>query len=277
MRVSVLLNGRPASGLPVADRGLAYGDGLFETIKVISGVALFLPEHLERLSRDCARLRVALDLNVLRAEIAQLLHEAGDPDRAEGVLKIIVTRGVGARGYQPLDNAAGQRLLQFFPQKFPPPIRAAAQVRLCRQRLAEQPALAGMKHLNRLEQVLARAEWSDPQIAEGLMLDGQGRLIEGTASNLFLVKEQKIHTPRLSRCGVAGVMRRIVMERLAPGAVIEADLCLEDLYGAQEVFFTNSVIGIREVARIDCLRLPRGNVTIALQHSLQRLIENEVQ
>jgi len=278
MSISSLHNGNPVHGLPVVDRGLAYGDGLFETIKVIAGRALFLHEHMERLADGCARLGIALDSEKLRGEIAFLLSWRSDAAPAEsvgGVLKVIVTREAGARGYRPAPGARGQRLLQFFPQVFAPGFAGPARVRLCRQRLAEQPALAGMKHLNRLEQVLACAEWSDTSIAEGLMLDERGRLIEGTSSNLFLVRGREILTPRLHRCGVAGVMRRIVMQRLS-GAVRECDLELADLYGADEVFLTNSIIGIRAVTQVDCLRKRHGDVTIALQHSLHALIENEV-
>lgn len=271
MAISALLNGSPAPGLPFADRGLAYGDGLFETIRVAAGVARFLREHLERLGRDCRRLDISLDQPALGADIERLLRDWRGRD---GILKIIVTRGVAARGYHPGRGAAGSRLLQFFPQTFT--ASAEVRARLCRQRLAEQPALAGMKHLNRLEQVLARAEWSDPAIVEGLMLDQRDRLIEGTASNLFLVRCGAIVTPRLHRCGVAGVMRRVVMESLAPGAVTERDVCLDDLYGADEAFLTSSVIGIRALTQVDCLHLRRGDVTIALQQRLQSLIENEV-
>lgn len=281
MNISALLNGNPASGLPFTDRGLAYGDGLFETVRVEGGAAQFLREHCERLERDCRRLAIALDRAALRAEIARVLQMALAPGQAAdalaGTLKIVVTRAAGARGYLPERRADGQRLLLFFPQALPPfaADRQGVRVRICRLRLAEQPALAGMKHLNRLEQVLARSEWSDPDIAEGVMLDQQARPIEGTASNLFLVCGDRIQTPRLHRCGVAGVMRRIVMERLAAAAVVERDLSLDDLYSADEVFLTNSIFGIRPVAQIDCLRKRCGDVTIALQRSLHALIENE--
>jgi 4-amino-4-deoxychorismate lyase len=162
----------------------------------------------------------------------------------------------------------------FYPREFASAPNSGVCVRVCRQQLAEQPALAGMKHLNRLEQVLARAEWSDPQIAEGLMLDQRARLIEGTMSNIFLVRDGVVRTPQLHRCGVAGVMRQIVMEQLV--AVTETDLVLDDVIAADEVFLTNSVIGIWPVVRIDCLHKSRGDVTIALQRSLQTLSDHEI-
>ncbi|HSB96255.1 MAG TPA: aminodeoxychorismate lyase [Spongiibacteraceae bacterium] len=269
-----LLNGRSTSAVPVVDRGLAYGDGLFETIKVVDGHAQFLTEHLARLSRDCRRLAMQLDLASLRTEIARISATAD-----EGILKLIITRGATMRGYQASPSASAQRLLIFFPQHFPPldALPSGVQVRLCRQRLAEQPSLAGMKHLNRLEQVMARGEWSDPAIAEGLMMDRCSRLIEGVASNLFLVRTGTVYTPCLHRCGVAGVIRDLVLNKMAPDCapVLEADLILDDLYAADEVFLSNSLIGIMPVLKIDCLHKARGDVTIAFQQCFQKLCLQE--
>lgn len=274
MSVLALLDGNPTTAVPVTDRGLAYGDGLFETIKVRAGRPLLLALHLQRLVGDARRLGFTLDEAALRAEIAALL-----PPAAEGVLKVIVSRNGAGRGYRPQPGAAGRRLVMFFPQVFDDAPHPGVEVRLCRQRLAEQPALAGMKHLNRLEQVLARAEWSEPGIAEGLLLDTAGRLVEGTMSNLFLVRDGAALTPRLHRCGVAGVMRRLVLERLAPACGLpahERDVTVDDLIAADEVFLTNSVIGIWPVLKIGCLHKRRGGVTIAVQRHLQTVVDDEI-
>lgn len=269
-----LRNGRPVAGVPVIDRGLAYGDGLFETLKVVAGHPRFLELHLARAMRDCTRLGMQLDLPQLRGEIAVAMQQM-----QSGVLKLIVTRSAAMRGYQAPRNAGAERLLLCYPQLLPaPPVSSAGiQVRICRQRLAEQPALAGMKHLNRLEQVLARAEWSDPAIAEGLMLDTAGRLVEGVASNVFLVSAGKVYTPRLHRCGVAGVIRELLLHNAeAIGVSIrEADLTLDDLQQANEVFLSNSIAGIQPVVKIDCLHKPRGDVTIALQDYFQTLCSRD--
>lgn len=249
------------------NRGLSYGDGLFETITVFDGWSPFLDLHFERLAAGCRRLQIDCDAQALRVEVAVALAAGG-----EGVLKIIVVRAGAERGYASHRSAGSHRLLQFFPQG----VRASfnrlpdAVLRLCRQRLSAQPALAGIKHLNRLEQVLARAEWSDPSITEGLMLDGGGRVIEAISSNIFCVKDGAILTPALNQCGVAGVMRRVVIERL-DAAVIETALALDDLYGADEVFITSSVRGIQPVVQLDCVSWQRGSVTIALQQKLDQL------
>jgi len=266
-----LHNGKPVAAVPLANRGFAYGDGLFETIKVVAGEAQFLAEHVARLQRDCGRLGIELDICALQSDIDALLHSSPC-----GVLKLVVTRAAAQRGYAAPRNAHGERFALFYPQSFAEDSRArgGASVRVCRQRLSEQPALAGMKHLNRLEQILARAEWSDPAIDEGLMLDTAGRLIEGTMSNLFLVRGGRVSTPRLHRCGVAGVMREVILRQLSAQwvAVEETDLTLDDLYAADEVFVSNSVIGIWPVRKIECIEKPIGSTTIAFQAALAGLI-----
>lgn len=274
MTLLALYNGTPAQALPLSNRASAYGDGLFETIKVDSGRAQFLAQHLQRLQRDCLRLDIALDLSALRAEIARLLSANGS-----GILKITVARESALRGYFAAPHLPAARWLQFFPQQFSDDAnaRSGVAVRVCRQQLAEQPVLAGMKHLNRLEQVLARSEWSDSAIAEGLMLDRSGRLIEGTMSNLFIVRDGVLLTPRLHRCGVAGVMREVILTQLAPTLIesTEADLLLADLDAADEVFLCNSVFGIWPVRKIECQLKTLGNITFVLQQKLNNLIAHE--
>ena len=266
-----LHNGKPTAAVSLANRGLAYGDGLFATIKVSDGRAQFLSEHLQRVQCDCARLDIDLDTIALECEIALLLsaHDSG-------ILKIIITRNSGRRGYAVVPRASAERFLLFYPQRFADDAHAreGVAVRLCRQRLSEQPALAGIKHLNRLEQVLARAEWSDSAIAEGLMLDVAGRLVEGTMSNVFLVRAGRAMTPPVHRCGVAGVMRDVVMHQLSAQCVpvIESDLTLDDLCAADEVFLSNSVIGIWPVRKIECIHKTIGDVTIAFQTALAELV-----
>lgn len=271
MKLSALHNGKLIAALPIADRGFAYGDGLFETIKVVEGCAQFLSEHLHRLNRDCERLDIHLDRVTLRDEISTLLS-VNDC----GVLKIVITRKPAQRGYAAPPRSHAERFLLFYPQQFTEDVRVrnGVDARLCRQRLSEQPKLAGIKHLNRLEQVLARAEWSNPTISEGLMLDTGGRLIEGTMSNVFLVSGGSVVTPRLHRCGVAGVMREIIMHQLSV-SVREIDLTLADLYAADEIFLSNSLIGIWPVRKVECIHKSVGNVTMTLQRVLENLVSTK--
>jgi 4-amino-4-deoxychorismate lyase len=143
------------------------------------------------------------------------------------------------------------------------------RTRMCTLRLAEQPQLAGMKHLNRLEQVLARAEWNDPAIAEGLLCDAGGRLVSATMANLFAVIDGELVTPPLGRCGVAGVARAEILAHAA--RVAERDMRLADLQRASEVFLSSSVRGVVPVQSLDEWRWAPGTVTRQWQRHWRQL------
>jgi 4-amino-4-deoxychorismate lyase len=238
------INGQPGHALPAADRGLHYGDGLFETLAVTRGEPLLWEAHMARLARGCQH------LGIRAPDPELLLHECRSEIDAEQrcVIKLILTRGSGGRGYRPPARPSSTLIVtRYVPPDHPAGWwRDGVRVVRCHTRLAIQPRLAGVKHLNRLEQVLARSEWSDPQIAEGLMCDAEGRPVEGTLSNLFLVRDGRLFTPPLERCGVAGVMRAQVMvlaaERGEP--VQEQDITWGHLGEADALFLTNALIGL---------------------------------
>ncbi len=244
-----LIDGVPAERIGVRDRGLQYGDGLFETIAVVDGRPRNWEAHMERLDSGARRLSLPLPPPGL------LLEELRQVSQGETrcVVKLILTRGEGGRGYRPPEEASGRRILLHSPWPDYPPHRfeRGIQVRLCSTRLGHNAALAGLKHLCRLEQVLARAEWSEPEIEEGLMLDDRGRPVEGTMSNLFLVTGEGLATPDLTETGIAGVMRRRVLEAAAALdlEVQVRPLELEELHRAGEAFFCNSLIGLWPVRR----------------------------
>lgn len=241
--VRCLVNGHPGSELSVRDRGLAYGDGLFETIRVSGGSARLLDRHLQRLARGAGVLQIPLDLPLLRAEL-----EAAAVEQGNGLLKLIITRGEAGRGYAMPEQVQPTRILYFSPLPEYPPANTRQGIRLypCVTRMGHQPLLAGIKHLNRLEQVLARSEWQDEGYAEGLVCDLLGQPIEGTMSNLFLRQDGQWLTPALEHCGVRGVMRDYLMEQLgaAGEVVIERNLSLNELLSSEEVFCCNSVFGV---------------------------------
>ena len=266
------VDGQPAELLSVKDRGLAYGDGLFETIAVTAGQAVLLERHLARLAEGCARLRIPIDMNLLKAELLAFCQQLGD-----GVAKLMVTRGDGQRGYAPPEPAQPRRILQSAAKPQYPARNAEQGVRLfaCATRLAEQPLLAGLKHLNRLEQVLARAEWQDAEHAEGLMLDASGRVIEGVYSNLFIVRAGQLITADLSRCGVAGVMRAELLAQAAAcgiGCQVR-DFDLAELLAADEVFLCNSVYGVWPVCALQTHDWPVGPLTRKLQAIARDLLD----
>ncbi len=267
------VDGQPAEGLPIHDRALAYGDGLFETIKVLAGRPELLDRHLQRLEHGCQRLAIPCDINGVGSQLIAFSAELG-----EGVAKLIVSRGEGKRGYAPPVPCMPRTVLTGSSLPIYPKAHAEQGVRLypCTTRLAEQPILAGLKHLNRLEQVLARAEWQDPVYAEGLMRDTSGRVIEGVFSNLFIVESDRLMTPSLERCGVAGVMREEVLERArTAGVPIQVgDLSLGQLYRSDEVFVCNSLYGIWPVRQLDASVWPVGPVTRKLQSLVADLSSN---
>lgn len=246
----VLVNGRADGTLDPMDRGLQYGDGLFETFAMRDGRARFFVWHLDRLADGCRRL--ALPMPDARA-LAEDLEVAWP--RGRGVAKLILTRGVGARGYRPPPDARPTRIVSGheWPARDSRLWSGGVRAGICRTRLGRNAALAGIKHLNRLEQVLARAEWDDGAMDEGLMLDDRDRVIGGTMSNVFLRLSDRWVTPVLADCGVAGVMRRAFRGWAAEQgiAVMERDIAVADLAGASAMLLTNSLIGawpVRELA-----------------------------
>ena len=240
---SLFLGTQGIAALPGDARGFAYGDGLFETLRVHRGAMPWWSMHMARLARGAARLALALP------DAAQLEREALAlfPDAADGVLKLIVSRGGGGRGYGPDPDAPPLWRLSRHP--LPAPAREGGLVlRWCDTRLAVQPALAGLKHCNRLEQVLARAEWNDAGIDEGLLRSSDGDVVCATAANVFVLHGTQWSTPRIDRCGVAGVCRAWV---LAETGATETRLTPDDVQSADAVLLCNAVRGILPVARLD--------------------------
>ncbi len=269
MTAAVLINGispvDPLHALPVEDRGLHYGDGVFESALLVHGRVPLLEQHLRRLALGCERLGIAApDAAALRSDVQRL---SGSAERA--VLKIIVSRGIGPRSYRPSPRAQPTRIVALYPAPLPPSTTRLA-LRWCETRLGRNARLAGIKHLNRLEQVLAQAEWQDDTIVDGLMLDSEGELISGTANNIFLVRAGKLVTPDLRFCGVHGIMRGEVLRvaRELGMAVSEEPLWPHDLEAASEVFITNSVRGIRSATELASLRWNAAPVADGLRRAL---------
>lgn len=238
------VNGQPAVSCDLSDRAVHYGDGLFETFAVSDGRPEFCAAHLERLNQGCRRLYFPPpDLALLQAEAHA--YSAAHP---QAVLKLIYTRGDGGRGYAPPVAPQPRRiwLCYAWPEGVVARQQQGVALRVCQTRYASQPQLAGLKHLNRLEQVLARAEWQDPSIGEGLMLDFTHQVVSGTMSNLFFLKHDELRTPPLTQCGIAGVIRAQVLA-LAPSLGLRpvvTPLTLADLAAAEALFLTNSVIRV---------------------------------
>lgn len=255
MNVMVFHGNQCVQQLSAHDRGLAYGDGLFETILVDHGDFVWWPQHWQRLSAGASRLGIAMPDEATIVTAARKLI-----DQQTCVIKIIVTRGDSARGYKP-EASLPTTVISVYPA--PENHSAPIDIRWCRTQMAQQPALAGLKHLNRLENVLARGEWSTPDYADGLMCDGNDAVICATSANLFIYRADKWRTPDLSKCGVNGVARQWFLSHI-PDIGIES-LSRADVESAQAVFLCNAVRGMMEVNRIGGIVLPECHALKALK------------
>lgn len=245
-----------ADDVLIAGRGFAYGDGVFETMRAHGGTVAWWPGHRARLALGAARLRIPMPPAERMADALQTFAAT----HRDAVVKLIITRGSGGRGYSPaLDAPPLWALIAFAPP--PPPPASGLVLRWCETRLARQPLLAGIKHCNRLEQILARAEWQDPAIHEGLMLDTEGDVIAATAANLFVLREGRWWTPPVDLCGIAGVCRSWALRAFAAG---ERRLRREDVESADALVLCNAVRGILPVARLGAREwAPHPSVTEA--------------
>jgi 4-amino-4-deoxychorismate lyase len=243
----ILVDGEPRESVGALDRGLHYGDGLFETLAVRHGRLRFLDWHLERLANGMRRLGFPPpDLDRLRAELA------GAAGEGAGAVKLIVTRGTGPRGYRPPREARPTRIVIAYDAPGVELPAKGLRVGWCRVRLGRNPALAGLKHTSRLEQVLARAEWDDGHMDEGLMLDTEGRVISATQANVFARIGSRWVTPSLDGCGVAGVMRRAFREWLKGqgNPAEERPVAAAELADATALVLTNALIGAQAVREL---------------------------
>ena len=259
-------NGQPGDQISAFDRGFYYGHGLFETVRIHNGKLPLWELHLRRLQAGANRLGLAVDKELLTQYMRQCLATKV----SDGVLKIVLTGGEGGRGYAAPEQLQSNYLLQVFPLSEGSSHYAECGVELwvCEQRLADAPALAGIKHLNRLEQVLARAEQPASVFPEGLMLDNKGNVIEAIAGNLFCYRHGEWLTPKLDRCGVAGVMREYLLQQ---HSVVQCDIALSELPEMDEVFICNSVRGIWPVTGIkDIGEWSAGSETRQWQQQLAR-------
>ena len=249
---------------------MSYGDGLFETVLVQRGIPCQWPRHHTRLLLGCRRLGIPEPpAETLDAEVRELTSGLD-----EAVLKVLITRGIGGRGYRPTPIAEPRRILHLYPSPAYPEAwrETGVLVRFCRTPASYNPALAGLKHLNRLDSVLARGEWDDPEIAEGLVSGMDGEIVGGTMTNLFLWDGRTLVTPSVDRCGIAGTVRALTLElaraRGIPCTV--ADTRREVLLRVPALFLTNSLVGVWPVRRLDGRDLDPSRLPLDLLAAVDR-------
>lgn len=247
-----------------------YGQCVFETIAISNGKPCLLDSHLDRLCYGAKVLNIEVDRAVVAGEVLSL---ATSLDKA--IVRVNVTMGEGGRGYQNPSKQKTTRIVSLhdYPAHDKRYWSEGVMLGLAEVRLSKQPSLAGIKHGNRLEQIIARSQWKEDW-QEALLLDSDDQVIEATQSNIFLIKNNKLVTPSLDASGVAGVMRQCVINEAKDNGfdVLIKPVSVDEVMRADEVFLTNSVIGIWPVNEFNQMKYNGFNVASKL---LKNIINNE--
>ena len=250
------------------DRGLAYGDGLFATMRVENRSILFLDTHLQRLIDGAYRLGFDWQLTqTLRDELNVLADK-----QVTGCIKLLLTRGEGGRGYQSPAKPSPMLIvsLHALPQTYQKWRKSGAKLASSDVPLASQPLLAGIKHLNRLEQVLIKSSGLLLGFDDWLVSNSQGNVIESSVGNLFFISGTDVYTPKITESGVSGVMRQQVIEALLTKGfnVFCTDISQASIQQYKHVVMTNSLYGIIDITAIDNHSFDRFELTQPLLISL---------
>ncbi len=254
-----LINGKFEKKVSVLDRGLSYGDGIFETMfwelenSKKKGLVEFWDRHLKRISESCNALKICVpSMSELNKYKEIILKKSIDSGQKKGVLKILITRGIGGRGYKFEPRMKPTIIFLTFPSKeiSKKKRELGVKLRLCKSSLSQNMELGGYKHLNRLDSVIARSEWNEEDFFEGIILDGKSNMIEGTMTNIFFSKSNNLYTPMVSNYGIKGIMRQVVIEKagLFFNNVSEIEINKDELKDFDDMFLTNSLIKILPVS-----------------------------
>ena len=257
------INGKLTNKINIEDRAIQYGDGVFETIAVKEKLLEFWKEHYQRLNKGCKILKIKCPKELfLRKEINKFIKKT---KKKKFVLKIIISRGIGGRGYNPPRNSKPTRILGIYDWPNYPEINFTKGIIMdvCKTRISSQPFLSQIKHLNRLEQIIARSEWQSKTISESIMLDFNDNVIEGTMSNIFGVKKNIFYTPNIKFSGIEGIMRGVILKLLKKNKkkYMIKKIMLKELLKFDEVFVCNSIFGIWPVIKISKKKFSFGEKT----------------
>lgn len=264
-----LINGESGGSISPLDRGFAYGDGVFRTLRVDAGMPDAWDLHYNKLANDCRRLGISCPAaNLLLTDIRRVFLPT-----ETAVAKIVITRGIGVRGYAINPSTESTRVVIKTPLPDYPELNFVKGVKLhlCDLRLARQPLLAGIKHLNRLENIMARMEWNDPKVVDGLLLDEKGNVIECTMSNLFARFKNELVTPDLTQCGVEGITRQRILQASAQLNLLArvVDITLPQLLLADEIIICNSLFGAWQVKEVGGIFWEEQSLAMQFREILQ--------
>lgn len=268
--MTVLVNGKPNQCVSALDRGMLYGHTVFETVGIVNGSPVLLAEHLDRLNKGCERLDLPISIPQIESELSTLIEHI--EAKQNFVARITISMGEGGRGYLTPEDKRATRILSL--HGYPAHSRHLAfegvRLGLSDVKLGAQPMLAGIKHGNRLEQIIARSRW-ERDWNEALLCDQNGYVIEGTQSNVIIVKNRVAFTPIIDACGVEGVIKSWALLRLKELGVScqSVRLSVQDVTEADEVFLTNSIIGVWPVKHF----LEREYRVFSTAQQLMKLIQ----
>lgn len=263
--INYLINGSFDHIISPFDRGFAYGDGIFRTMKMVDGLPESWPQHYQKLVADCAVINIVCpSAELLMSDLQQLFSPIDLSENQLAVAKIIITRGEGNRGYTPPAITAPMRVVtkSAMPKYAVERFETGVNLTVCETRLAAQPLLAGIKHLNRLENVLARMEWTEPSVADGILLDMNNNVIECTAANIFARFGDMLITPSLHSCGIAGITRQRIINvaHTLSLKVKEETFNLEQLLSADEVIICSSLYGAWQVKSVQVKKIQEKTI-----------------
>ena len=256
-----LVNGEFISEISVYDRGLNYGDGFFETMKWSidnkgQGKVEFWKRHVKRLKFGCQKILISFSLKKLYDYKKKILKKACESGRKSGILKIIITRGSGGRGYRLVPKLEPSIILLVYPdvridENF---YNEGVNLTYCKKRMSSNHFLGGTKNLNRLDSVLAASEFDENLFFEGIVCNNLGEIIEGTKTNIFFLKNNILHTPNINDVGIKGIIRDVIVEKKKINffsEIVECKIKKNDIEQAESIFITNSIYKILPVKSLN--------------------------
>jgi len=271
------INGESTTNLDINDRGIAYGDGLFTTAKIVNGRVELLNQHVNRLVEGCNKLAIPLPISLSQDELTKQLRNIAK-SYTLAVLKVMITAGSGGRGYSRIglaDDATNTIVMVFdFPEHYNELAKSGINLGLSKQKISISPMLAGIKHLNRLEQVLLRRELDQRTEDDLVVMNVDKQVVEATSANLFYWVNGELYTPDVSLSGVNGLMRQFIMANYCKYYNSEVSIektTLTRLQQADSMFTCNSVTGVMPVKTFD-KRLLNLEPAYTLRHKIQELI-----